>query len=157
LSTTRIVATAFLLLIAATSFAKPPFLKVFVTTYKIKPTSALGKASCLACHQPPSPPRRNPYGLAVQSAMEAAHVRMLTPEILKSVEKKDSDNDGFSNLEEIKADKMPGDPKSKPEKPKKKTKAKRKSALNDMGYGFVGAGLVSVGLLGLAVRTSRRR
>lgn len=104
------------LVLASLSFAKPPFLKVFMDTYKISPNSPLGKAKCLSCHLPPAPPKRNSYGLDVQAAMEKAHSRMLTAEILKAVEKKDSDGDGFSNLAEIRAGTLPDDKKSKPAK-----------------------------------------
>ena len=109
----RLLLSAALVLVAASQcFAKPPFWKVFVDTYHINPNSAIGKARCLTCHAPP--PRRNAYGLEVQAALEAAHARMVTPEILRSIEKKDADGDGFTNIAEIKADSMPGDAKSKP-------------------------------------------
>ncbi len=94
--------------------AKPPFLKVFVDAYKISPNSPLGKARCLACHAAPAPPGLNSYGLAVHSAMESAHSRKLTAEILKRAEKADSDGDGAANLAEIRAGNLPGDKKSKP-------------------------------------------
>jgi len=112
----RSAAISIFVLCAAFSAAKPPFLKVLLATYKVSPTSELGKSKCLACHQSPAPPNRNPYGLAVQKAMAAAHSRMVTAEILKSVEKLDSDGDGAANIEEIKANTLPGDPKSKPKK-----------------------------------------
>ena len=111
------------LALATLGLAKPPFLKVFMETYKIRPNSPLGKAKCLACHLPPAPPKRNSYGLDVQDAMESAHARMLTAEILKAVEKKDSDGDGFTNLEEIRAGTLPNDRKSKPAKRGKSTAA----------------------------------
>ena len=101
-------------------FAKPPFWKVFVETYHINPNSVIGKAKCLTCHLPPAPPKRNSYGLQVQEALEAAHERMVTPEMLHSIEKKDADGDGFTNITEIKADSLPGDATSKPVKKKRK-------------------------------------
>lgn len=95
-------------------FAKPPFMKVFLDAYKINPYSPLGKARCLSCHFPPAPPKRNSYGLDVQAAMEKVHARMLTAEILKSVEKKDSDGDGVNNGTEIRKGALPYDKSSKP-------------------------------------------
>ncbi|MBI1757018.1 MAG: hypothetical protein HY248_03610 [Fimbriimonas ginsengisoli] len=110
----RAAAIALFIAISALCAAKPPFLKVFLATYKVNPRSALGKARCLTCHRPPAPPIRNPYGKAVEAALHASGSRMITPEMLRSVEKLDSDGDGFSNIEEIRAGTLPGNPKSKP-------------------------------------------
>ena len=126
----RIIAIGLLMLSACASLAKPPFLKVFLSTYKIDPNSELGKARCQACHMPPAPPQRNSYGLQVQTQMEASHERMITPELLHLIEKKDADGDGVINLDEIKAGMLPGDSKSKPipkPKPKPKTKTRQKA------------------------------
>ena len=89
--------------------AKPPFLRVFMETYNISPDSAIGKARCLNCHLPPGPPKRNPFGLAVASAMEDANSRVLTADILRTVEGKDAGN-GMTFLAKIKADLPPGEP-----------------------------------------------
>ena len=126
---------AIFLFVSAACFAaaKPPFLKIFLATYKVDPNSDLGKARCLTCHLPPSPPKRNPYGLLVQKALEDAHGRIITPEMLKSIESKDADGDGFTNIQEIKAGTLPGNAQSKPKgKPKSKPKAKHKKGKSAM-------------------------
>jgi hypothetical protein len=131
----RTALLAVLIATAAIGAAKPPFLKVFMAYYKINPNSAIGKARCLNCHQFPGPPRRNPYGLAVGAALFQAQSRMVTPEMLKSIENKDM-GEGLSFLAKIKHDMPPGQPKPKTAKPApkptkrkpvKKAKGKSKS------------------------------
>lgn len=119
----RIVVLALLVAAASLSAAKPPFLKVFLATYKIKEDSKIGKLRCLNCHMPPAPPMRNPYGKAIQEALFAAHSRMVTPEILKSVEPKNM-GDGLAYIEKIKKDIPPAEAKPKPTKAKPKPTAK---------------------------------
>ena len=101
------LAFAFLILCFALSAqAKPEFLKLFKDVYG-KP-----EAKCLVCHS--KVPERNVYGKAIEAALDKAKATDLTAEILKSVEKADSDGDGFSNIDEINAGTAPGDPASKP-------------------------------------------
>lgn len=144
----RAIAIGILFAIASVGFAKPPFLKVLLDAYKIGPNSPLGKAKCLSCHLSPAPPKRNSFGLDVQAAMEKVHARMLTAEILKSVEKRDSDGDGFSNLTEIRAGTLPGDKSSKPAKP-----GIRKTAFHDeKSHSFLEMGLLPLAFLCLGRR-----
>lgn len=107
---------AICLLAAPLAFAKPEFLRVFRDAYKVSRNSTLWNARCLTCHELPGPPRRNPYGLDVEAALKQARSDVLTADILKKVENKDSDRDGFTNIAEIKAGTLPGDAKSKPSK-----------------------------------------
>jgi hypothetical protein len=102
------------MLLASTAFALPGMWSVFQTNYKPSKTGAITKASCVVCHVSKGKVALNPYGEDVKTALKGS--KTLTPEILKSIESKDSDKDGVSNADEIKADSLPGDPKSKPAK-----------------------------------------
>ena len=96
--------------------AKPGFPAIVKSTYTIKPggTDAAALKSCRFCHVPAGPPILNVYGAAVRDAIKMSGGKTLTAEILHSINSSDSDGDGFSNLAEIKADTLPGDPSSKP-------------------------------------------
>ncbi|MCS6776107.1 MAG: hypothetical protein RMJ43_02195 [Chloroherpetonaceae bacterium] len=102
-----------LVLLSATALALPPMGQVFTTHYKVGAKSALKKADCGVCHIGRQP-KLNPYGEDLKAALNGA--KELTADALKQVESKDSDKDGFKNLDEIKADTNPGDLKSKPGK-----------------------------------------
>jgi uncharacterized membrane protein len=94
--------------------AKPEFPPIIESTYKLKTGGKLFSAAedCTLCHT--GPPKLNPYGKDVQAALNATGSKQLTPEILHSIDNKDSDGDGFTNAEEFAADTLPGDPTSKP-------------------------------------------
>ena len=81
---------------------------VFHKTYNPGRSTTVGKANCLACHVKVSGGKLNPYGLDVQKAMKSVNTKTLTPEILRSIEKLDSNKNGKSNLEDIKSDVLPG-------------------------------------------------
>lgn len=98
--------------IAAMAMAKTAFVKDFASTYGIEKTSALGVAKCGACHVGKTT-KLNPYGKDIQAAMKKEGAKVLTGSVLKKVEGLDSDKDEKSNLDEIRADTLPGDPKSK--------------------------------------------
>ena len=101
---------AFGLMVGA--LATPKMQAVFVKTYPAPKDSDLAKAKCAACHVKGKD--LNVYGKDVQKAMQEKKTKELTAEILKSIEKLDSDKDGVSNGDELKAGTLPGDPKSKP-------------------------------------------
>lgn len=85
-------------------------MKVFDATYDIKPDSQLGKAKCMQCHLTMKGGKTlNAYGKDLQTAMKAKGTKKLTEDILKGVEKVDSDKDGMNNVDEIKADRNPGE------------------------------------------------
>lgn len=100
-----------IVLVSAAAWAFPPFLKTFTATYKVKPESALANASCATCHTSKENPKGlNPYGKDLQKVLQDGKV---TKASLAKVEKLDSDKDGVSNIQEIKAGTLPGNPKSK--------------------------------------------
>ena len=65
---------------------------------------------CTLCHT--SPPTTNPYGAALVA--QGAMATNITPAMFVAVEGLDSDGDGFSNIDEINAGTLPGDPTSFP-------------------------------------------
>jgi hypothetical protein len=104
-------------LLATASFALPPMLKTFETTYTPTKNGKLAKAKCVICHTAAGKTSLNPYGKDVKAELKEDS-KTLTAEMLKKIESKDSDGDGASNIDEIKADTLPGDKSSKPAKKK---------------------------------------
>lgn len=66
--------------------------------------------SCILCHSKGGGSQLNSYGEDFQRFG-------MTPKAFLDIEKRDSDKDGFINIEEIRAKANPGDPLSTPEKP----------------------------------------
>jgi hypothetical protein len=107
---TSLLIAAALLLVCGAALATLAWQKTFNDLYKPKPCSALKKAKCTVCHiDPKGKGALNPYGKLLKK-------KKVGPATLKSIEKKDADKDKFSNIAEIKAGTLPGDPKSKPAK-----------------------------------------
>lgn len=100
--------------IASAAVAKGAFMQAFQENYKIEKGSTIQKASCKLCHSTGT--KLNPYGTDIKKAKDDAKSKTVTPDILKSVEALDSDGDGVTNIDEIKADTLPGDPASHPDK-----------------------------------------
>lgn len=120
--------------------------------YNIQPDSVIGKTRCLNCHNPPGPPKRNPYGNAVEAALKAANTRMVTADILKSIEHKDA-GDKVPFIAKIKHDTPPAQIKQAGKAPAKKASSKRqKSALNQ-----VSAGALVLACLGATTAAFGRR
>jgi len=84
------------LIIPAVAFATPGILKLFIGRYpEVKETQL---ASCRTCHLPAETNCLNPYAVALRgNTLDFA-----------AVEAQDSDEDGTSNIEEIKAGQLPG-------------------------------------------------
>lgn len=101
---TLITIATFGLVVAALAHAAA--VGVFNSTYKIEKSSKLGKANCAVCHATAKGGKLNGYGKDIETAMGSS--KKMTAAHLKAVEGKDSDGDGKSNIEEIKADSMPG-------------------------------------------------
>jgi len=93
--------TIVLLLLALVAQASPRYRRAFLAKYPKAENTRLGE--CTTCHQA-APPALNPYG----AAFKAAHYTF------DDLEKLDSDKDGVTNLAEIKALTLPGDPSDKP-------------------------------------------
>ncbi|GMV37077.1 MAG: hypothetical protein AMXMBFR61_15850 [Fimbriimonadales bacterium] len=110
--TKRLTLAAVLLLWVVSAFCLPAYVKLFSDTYAIPKDSALAKAKCAVCHVGMTK-KLNPYGQALDKLVKADKGKKLTADILKKLNDADSDGDGVKNLAEIKAGKMPGDPKSK--------------------------------------------
>lgn len=108
------LAISILVAVSAVAGAYPPFLKVFADTYPVSPSSSLGTAKCQTCHVTATGGKRNPFGTTIQDGLDNANLTDLTAALLHKVETDDSDKDGFSNLDEIKAGTRPGDPNDKP-------------------------------------------
>ncbi len=103
--------------LAGVASAKEQFPGQFAKIYPtVKSGGTVDSAAqaCTLCHVEAGPPKLNPYGASVRVALDKANSKSLTPEVLKSIEELDSDGDGFSNIEEINNDTLPGDPKSHP-------------------------------------------
>lgn len=104
--------------LAVIAMATPAFMTAFTNTYHPKAGTALAKAGCVTCHVKMGSTQLNPYGKSLMKKPQTAAS-------LKAIEKMDSDKDGFTNIAEINAGTLPGDPKSHPMKaapkpPKKK-------------------------------------
>ena len=95
--------------VACVAIASPAFLGTFMSTYKVKGTSTIGKAKCAVCHTKGK--ELDAYGEDLKKVLGGA--KRLTPDMLAKVEALDSDKDGVKNGDEIKKDTLPGDPKSK--------------------------------------------
>ncbi len=99
--------------LATSAAATPPMSGTLRTLYAPKEGSDLAKAMpCMACHTavPGTKTNLNPYGTDLQKAAKGT----FTEAAFRAIEKMDSDKDGVSNLDELKAGTLPGDPKSKP-------------------------------------------
>ena len=111
-----------------TAQAFPQFLAVVKTTYSLKAGGVLDSKRCGVCHADPAGGGAlNPYGKDVKSFLKAAGGKPLSAEGLHALDAKDSDGDGFANIDEFKADTLPGDaashPAKKPELAVKEVKA----------------------------------
>ncbi|MGQ9542125.1 MAG: hypothetical protein ACUVTY_13690 [Armatimonadota bacterium] len=107
-----LISSALAMGLMVTALATPKYFVVCKKTYPAVPNSELAKAKCTVCHMKGK--ELNVYGKDVDKVLKEKKTKELTAEILKSIEKLDSDKDGVSNGDELKAGTLPGDPKSKP-------------------------------------------
>src|SRR2546423_6560203 len=92
-------------LLVSPAESRPEYLSAFNDRYK---PSGSHLDTCSTCHASSSPARENlnPYGKDFSAANHD----------FGAIEPKDSDGDGFSNIDEIKAGTFPGDPNENPNK-----------------------------------------
>lgn len=98
------------MLLAAVAYALPTDATTFKTLYNPKAGSKVATAGCLLCHSkaPFTKTALNAYGKDL-----AKQAKPRTAAAFKAVERLDSDKDGVTNLKEIQAGTLPGDPTSK--------------------------------------------
>lgn len=92
-------------LLVSPAESKPEYLSEFNARYK---TAGSHLDTCSTCHASTSPSKENlnPYGKDFGAANHD----------FGAIEAKDSDGDGFSNIDEINAGTFPGDPNENPNK-----------------------------------------
>lgn len=90
------------LIVAPMAAARPTYFASFNQKYD---TSDTKLNSCNTCHTSGGGSPRNPYGIAYSTSGRD----------FTSIETFDSDNDGFTNIEEINALTLPGDPNDYPQ------------------------------------------
>jgi hypothetical protein len=100
----RIFTSITLSVLVAAAMANPLFVGVFKTKYNVAASSALAKAKCQLCHS--TGKKLNSYGADLYKVMGES--KKLTPEMLAKIEGLDSNKNGVKNIDEIKADKLPG-------------------------------------------------
>ena len=100
---------------AAAVQAKPEFLDTLLATYP-QYSGALAPRACSNCHVSDADTTLNPFGKQLSDQLKAAGSTKLTADILQKIESLDADGDGASNIAEIKAGTLPGNPASFPPK-----------------------------------------
>ena len=98
------------MLLAAVAYALPGDATAFKALYAPKAGSKVATAGCLLCHgkAPFTKTGLNAYGKDL-----AKQAKPRTAASFKAIENLDSDKDGVTNLKEIQAGTLPGDPASK--------------------------------------------
>ena len=110
----KLFLTLFCVAVFTVALAMPGYWKSFRSYYNIKKGSNLSKEECGICHIRKGEREWNGYGRDIKKLLDRQGTTRITPEIFRAVESLDSDGDGYSNIDEIKADTLPGDPKSHP-------------------------------------------
>ncbi len=105
----RLFLALILALVAPFAMANGEYLEAFMSHYQIKEGSPLSEKSCGVCHISDSDFAFNPYGRDLKKTLADKASKIVTPEILASLESIDSDADGTLNGKEIAAGTFPGD------------------------------------------------
>lgn len=92
------------------ALAKPEAPSLFCGVYSDAYACMGAVPECAMCHVSTFPPAWNAYGLAIQAALDRQiSFDQALPGALASVESLDSDSDGYTNMQEIRAGTLPGD------------------------------------------------
>lgn len=110
-----LAAAAALTVLAVSASGLPVIRGEFIKVNKIKPTAKIAQAQCNLCHVTDTV-KLNAFGADLRTAIKSAKSKQVTADVMKLIANKDSDKDGVNNAAELKADTLPGDPKSKPAK-----------------------------------------
>ena len=115
----KIVCVILIVVVGALAGASEIFFGRFQKFYNPDPNSDLAKATCRTCHSIENgPPIRNPYGSRLEGLINHDNDGTLnggvTTDDMIYIENEDADGDGYTNLEEIVAGTLPGDPNSHP-------------------------------------------
>jgi len=95
--------------------ARPATQSQFYYVYRIEARTPLFRASCTVCHESRHGRKLNRYG---EDLRRAGHYAKPEYKGYRDIEKLDSDKDGFTNGEEIAAQKLPGSRVSRPKRHK---------------------------------------
>jgi hypothetical protein len=97
------------------ALARPVYLAIMEHQYGIREDKAARASTCAYCHTDLEGSDWNGFGLELRNTFKQEGAKRL-PESLYLVLKrnKDSDEDGYSDLLEVYAKTLPGDPESKP-------------------------------------------
>ena len=108
------VLTVGLGLLVAGGLAEPAWATMANLTSFKQAYPTVSPVSCKMCHQGAIGKKGdlNAYGQALQKSKAPADAKKLTADDFRAVEKADSDGDGVSNVDELKAGTNPGDPAS---------------------------------------------
>lgn len=95
--------------------ALPEYLQAAKTAYGFKAGGAVDSKACNLCHAGDTNKNSlNSFGKDLQAALKASADHRVTPALIRTLDSKDSDGDGWPNASEFAADTLPGDPASKP-------------------------------------------
>lgn len=109
----RLALAAFAMLFVASASATPDRMRSFHGLLPKRATNRIEDLKCMTCHFV-RPPRFNDFGRAVHDELKKENQRLLTEQTLAALAKLDSDNDGWKNEDEWKADTFAGDPNDHP-------------------------------------------
>jgi len=109
--------------------ARPTTQSQFRFVYRTQRRTTIFRASCQLCHETRRGGKRlNKYGEDLRRAGKYGKYQFKG---YRAIEKRDSDKDGFTNGEEIAADKLPGSRVSRPKRAKKASVAAEEKAKTD--------------------------